>query len=529
MRKSLILASFLFSTSVFADCDHVLLYLTQPGTSTQNPGLLPDACTSMSYDRSGGAGTTYCESAAKQCYQSGESECYCATYHYSSYPNVNTCPAGTTQSGSTCVPDDHSCASGYSFSSYAGGCVPTPPPPYGSNDDPSRGLDQFDGDPSGCDGAGGVYMTSGRCNTTGEAIAEIFQNPNAVVGAMLTIGGIAFAGTGIVALPITGGGSALAVSAGSIATLAGLGMMGIAAGGAIAYNPENSAPSLDVTTPEFRIKVSTIKYNDHDGSSVTATDPNSGKVVSSTFVPDAVKATLPNPANVDITTGELSSPIPLGGIQSTIYDYTTNTATTVTHAPTSTSSVPVVSTSTSPFTVTQNLDGTVTTAPTDSSTVPTVSGSGGGSVVSAPSSYNSGTDTGSGTGTGTTTGDGTDYTGLLTDIKSNTGTSSGFLSDIKSLLDGTGLSNDPLSDGSDSFSTLDGDAKSAISGFVFTDPLGLNNVASNTIDTYSFTILGHTFVLFDQALLNSLPLEMIRNMMLFIFAVLGFIAVFKGV
>ena len=286
-----------------------------------------------------------------------------------------------------------------------------------------------------------------------------------------------------------------------------------------------------MTSGETRLKVNLSNYNGSSGSSVTATNTTTGKVESATFVPDTVKASLSNPANVNTTTGELSSPISLAGVQSTTYDYTTNTATTVTHASTSTSSVPVVSTSTSSFTVTQNLDGTVTTAPTDSSTVPTVSGSGGGSVVSAPSSYNTGTgtDTGSGTGTGTTPGDGTDYTGLLTDIKSNTGTSSGFLSDIKSLLDGTGLSNDPLSDGSDSFSTLDGDAKSAINGFVFTDPLGLNNVASNTIDTYSFTIDGHTFVLFDQALLNSLPLEMIRNMMLFIFAVLGFITVFKGV
>ncbi len=524
MRKSLILASFLFSTSSFADCDHVLLYLTQGGTSTQNSSLLPEACTSQSYDRSGGTGTTYCESAAKQCYRSGESECYCATYHYSSYPNINTCPSGTTQSGSVCVPDNHNCATGYSFSSYAGGCVPTPPPPYGSNDDPARGLDQFDGDQSGCNNAGGYYFTDGSCNTAGEAIPKVFKDPLATIGAMLTVGGVTFGAGGIVASAAFGATPVGAVTFGALAVGGGLISMATAFGSALAA----PAPSQDVTVGENRIKVSLTSSGGSggttSGTNLTKTNTQSNKVEQATFIPQAVTSAMANPSNVNTDTGELINPISTAGVTVTTYDYSTNTATTEYHLPDSTSSVPHTSTTSSSFTVTQNIDGTVTTVPTNTAVAPTVSGTDGGTVVSAPTApVSSGS-----TGTGTSTGSGTDYTGVLNDIKNNTGSSASTLDSILSMFDDTPFDG-TMNDGSDSFGDLKATAEGSFGGFVYTDPLGLNNSASSTIPTYSFTLMGQTFVIFDQELFNKLPVDLIKGILLMVAAIAGLITTISGV
>jgi hypothetical protein len=503
MRKSLILASFLFSSSSFAislDCpaaDGQLWVQIEGsgGTTTASCDSYPEG----TYCAVPNA-TVYMSTGTYQNIYGMDAGCYWK-YSYFNLQTIAGCPSGFIQSGSTCNdPNNY-----------------FPPP-----DDPSRELDQFDGDPSGCDGAGGVYMTSGRCNSTGEAIAEIFQNPEAVVGAMLTIGGIAFAGTGIVALPITGGGSALAVSAGSIATLTGLGMMGVSAMGEIAYNPQNSTPSNDMTVGENRLKVNLSSYSGTSGSSVTSTNSTTGKVESATFVPDSVRSALSDSSNVDTSTGSLINPISLAGIQTTSYDYATNTATTVTHSPTSTSSNPVTSTRTSSFTVTQNLDGSVTTIPTDSTSVPVVSGSGGGSVVSAPSGYS--TVAGS-----SGTGDSPDYGGVLNDIKNNTGDSKSFLEELLAMFEPDESFDPEIDNGTDSFGDLKNEATGSFEGFVYNDPLGLNNSSSGTIPTYSFTLMGQTYVLFDQALFNKLPIDLIKSILLMVAAIAGFITVIAGV
>jgi hypothetical protein len=436
----------------------------------------------------------------------GEDGCHW-TYEYFKLETRSQCPTGFNQQGSTCN---------------------DPAAPVPNPDDPTRGLDQFDGDPSGCDGAGGVYMVTGRCNTKSEAFNEILGNPLAALGFLVTIGGVSLSGLGLVSLPVTAGSSALAVSVGVHATVAGLGMMGISAMGDIAYNPQNIPPSNDMTVGETRIKINPTSSGGSGGtipgSYVTQTNPNTGKTEASTFVPDTIVPQLSDSSNVDTSTGQPITPISLSGIESTIYDYETNTATTVRHLPDSTSSVPHTSTTTTSFTVTQNIDGSVTTVPTNTAVAPTVSGTDGGTVVSAPTApVSSGS-----TGSGTTTGDGTDYTGVLNDIKNNTGSSASTLDSILSMFDDTPFDG-TMNDGSDSFGDLKATAEGSFGGFVYTDPLGLNNSASSTIPTYSFTLMGQTFVIFDQELFNKLPVDLIKGILLMVAAIAGLITTISGV
>lgn len=440
--------------------------------------------------------------------------------------HCGNCGAGTTLTsiGGQQICKPNSCPSGMASDSY-GMCAP-------SADDPARGLDQHDGDQDGCNNAGGYYFADGSCNTGGEALAKVMNDPTAVIGALLTVGGVALTSAGALAVPFTAGASSGAMAIGGYATVAGLGMMGVTAGGLMA---STSSPSTDSITAENRIKVSLTSSGGQGGSTagsnVTKTNTTTQKVEQSTFIPDSVKASMANASNVDKTTGTLKTPISTAGVQNTTYDYSTMTATTTTHEATSTSSNPVTTTKTSSFTISQNPDGSVTTTPSDTSSAPTVSGSGGGTVVSSPTATGG---TGTGTGTGSGSGD-KDYTAVLNDIKKNTGDTASFLDDILSMFDSTeevdtSSVTGSNADGHEGFGGYDNDLKGTFDDFIFTDPLGLNNIsAGSSIPTYGFTILGHYFVIMDQALLDQLPLDLIRSLFLFMSALAGFITVFSGV
>ncbi|MCX6062081.1 MAG: hypothetical protein NT103_07535 [Campylobacterales bacterium] len=395
-------------------------------------------------------------------------------------------------------------------------CVPSDGCKTGLDD-----LTRFQGNQAGCNGAGGYYFADGSCNTGSQAIKKIFQDPAAVVGAMLSIGGITFSGTGVLAAAAFSATPVGAVTVGTLATLAGVGSLAVAAGSKFDWS---SAPSPDVISGETRIK---INLTTSGGSAVTSTNTTTGKVDSVTTVPPQTLDAMKNSGYVDVSTGTLTAPIPLDGTQTTNYDYGTNTATTTTYEAGSTSSNPITTTKTTPITVTQNPDGTVTTTPNDPTVAPTVSGSGGGSVVS--SSTTSGTG-GTGSGTGGSTGNGPDYTGVLNEIKNNTGKTASTLDQIKAFFDGSGKSNTELKDGSDGFNGLENDVKGSFNGFLYTDPLGLNALGgSYAVPTFSFNMLGHNFVLFNQASLDHLPFSAIRSLFLFIAALAGLITVVSGV
>lgn len=518
MRKSIILASFLFASSSFAYSGErmkITIGFTEDAGANYNAPL---PCSVANPE-----GWTGCEQFNWP-YYTGSDTCI-ATYYVCEI--VDNCPAGSSEfgmsNGNFCKPD--SCPAGQS--NITGYCSPIDPAIGAPLPDP---MNDFNNDPAGCDSAGGYYFADGSCNGGGEALAKIMSDPTAVIGALLTVGGLAFSGAGVAALPLTAGGSSLAVAAGGYATVAGLGMMGLTAAGLMA---STSQPASDVTSGENRIKVSLTTSGGSggasSGSNVTKTNTTTGKVEQTLFVPEATKTAMSNSSNVDKTNATLLNPIGLEGTVSTSYNYTDNTATTITHEAGSTSATPITTTKTTSITVSQNPDGTVTTTPTDTTVAPTVSGSNGGSITSP--STTSGT---VGTGTGGSTGSGPDYTGVLNDIKKNTGDSASFLDKILGMFDNTdsvdtSKASGSNADGHEGFGGFKGDIEGSLDGFVFTDPLGLNGMGGAGIASYGFTILGHHYIILDQAMIDKLPLSLLRNLFLFLAALAGLITVVSGV
>lgn len=362
MHKSIILASFLFGSSAFATCggsDGVWKFISSNnqvyngaydcGTFCSNDG--PELC--MEYSSL----SKIYETSNASAYPGYEPPpCKCTVHDYEW---ATTCPSGQSKISGTNV-----CTG-----------APTPPPPY-VPDDPNRDLDQHDNDPDGCNNAGGYYFKDGSCNSTGEAIQKTFGNPDALVGAMVALGGVGITAFGLGMVPYSAGASAGLVAVGVHAYAAGVGM--IAMSGNYSQSSSNFSSS-DVSSGETRYKISLDSVS--GGSSVTSSNTTTQKVNQATTIPPAVNSALANSSNVDTSTGQLKQPISLSGVQTTTYDYTNNTATTVTHEATSTSSNPVTTTKTTTITVSQNPDGSVTTTPADSSVAPTVSGSGGGSIT----------------------------------------------------------------------------------------------------------------------------------------------------
>jgi hypothetical protein len=512
MRKSILLFSLLIASTSFAlsECETTIDIGSQPvDAGNKCPaywdnipyGSDPDYFSSQTYFKSGDA----CSVITISCYY------------------VDECFDGNTPNASNvCVPP--SCPSGETMGTH--GCSPTIPPPP----DPNHPLGEFDGDQDGCNGAGGYYMANTKCNTLGEAVKDIYSSPTAVVGAFLTIGGAIIGSAGMASTPITGPFGGGVAGVGAWATGVGLGMMGISGANKM-FNATPNTTSTDVTNGTQRIKLSLKDVSGGSASVVTNTSTTTKKVDSATYIPPSVKAEMAKPEYVNKTTGDLAKPLPMAGVQTTTYNYSTNKATTTTHEAGSTSTTPITTTRTTNITVTQNSDGTVTTVPADTTIAPIVSGSGGGSVSSSASTtWGTGTGgTGTGTGTGTGSGD-KDYTAVLNDIKKNTGDSAGFLGDILGMFENDTQVDSNLSDGTENFNDYEKALKDSVKGFVITDPLGLNDISSgSSIPSYGFTILGTHFVIMDQALLNQLPLDLLRGLFLFMSALAGLITVFSGV
>jgi len=506
MRKSLILATLLFGSSAFAsvNCTPYAGQVWKPYASYPSDG----SCYSDPIGIYGNSGGNY---PASDCDASPDY----ANYHV----KTGSCANDSSKYSSIYYQSSPSCSAG---STLVGNVCQDPNFPEPQSLDPNHPLGDHDGDEPGCNSAGGYYMASTKCNTLGEAVADIYGSPYAVAGAFLTIGGAIVGSAGMAAVPLTAGASGGVAGVGAWAFGVGLGMMGIS-GANTMFNSTSDASQTDVTNGTQRIKLSLKSVSGGSASVVTNTSTTTKKVDSVSYIPPTVKAEMAKSEYVNKTDGTLSKPLPMDGVQSTVYNYTTNKATTTTHEAGSTSAAPITTTRTTPITVVQNPDGTVTTVPTDTTIAPIVSGSGGGSVSASGSST-------WGTGTGTTSGDGNDYTGVLNDIKKNTGDSAGFLSDILGKFDNDTEVNTALSDGSDGFDGYQGDIEGSFDGFIYTDPLGLNNIAGgSSIPEYGFTIMGTHFIIMDQALLNQLPLDLLRGLFLFMAALAGFITVFSGV
>lgn len=405
-----------------------------------------------------------------------------------------TCPVGYYKDPITtaCVDPDKECPPG-TFLSNTGVCIDITFP-------------HFFGDPTGCRNFGGLYYPDGSCYDPDDWITRLYHDPDAQLGAGLVLGGVVLTGGGLLAAAAGFTGAGLFTSLAAHLT-AGLGYQF-----AMQMSPDIKSSSDGGSSPSDAIKVDLDTWHstpspDAGGTTVTKTDPD-GKVTKAVFVPDPVITNLQDPTNINPDTREIINPIDTTGIKEIDYDYTTDVATVKTHQ--SDGTVTTVQTS---FTTSQNSDGTVTTTPTNSSIAPTVSGSLGGSASYSPSSSPT---------------DSKDYSPVLNDIKNNTNRSADSLGKIANAFSNVSFSGD-LTDGSEKFGDFDHDIKGSFGGFVYSDPLGIALGSGQSIPTYSFSLMGQTYILFDQNLLNSMPTEVIRNILLFVAAVSGLIVVISGV
>ena len=124
----------------------------------------------------------------------------------------------------------------------------------------------------------------------------------------------------------------------------------------------------------------------------------------------------------------------------------------------------------------------------------------------------------------------------LNSLNSNIGTGNGLLqrmlSDLDNIVNNAGSGTDPfnhdLTDGSENFGTYQTTITNQLGVTQQSNILGLSN-QSYQLQTYSFSLLGHTFIIFEPSMLNSIPIGDIRNIFLMIAAIGGFITVFRTV
>jgi len=375
----------------------------------------------------------------------------------------------------------------------------------------------YTGNPDGCRAFGGKYYTDGSCISPNDFITRLYKDPNSKVYGGIAIAGLIMSSIGWYA-GITG-----LVSSSVAATVVTTGVLTTGTGAALLAaslapnDPTKKASNDSGSAPANSVRVSLKDYKitptpDTKGSTATVTDSTTGKVLKAVTIPDNVSNQLTNSANIDKDTQQFINPIDTTGMQEIDYDYEKNVASVTTHdTPTTTT------TKQTSFTVSQNSDGSVLTVPS-SPIAPTVSGSSGGTVV--PSDYKAPSDLNS-----SLPPDPKDYTAVLNDIKTNTDKSAFSLQSLSDSFK-TGSFNSSLSDGSSQFGNFDTQIKNSFSGFVYNDPLGLSTIgAGQSVPTYSFSLLGQTFVLFDQNLLNSLPLDVIKSILLFVAAISALIVV----
>ncbi|WP_321777793.1 hypothetical protein [Sulfurimonas sp.] len=84
-------------------------------------------------------------------------------------------------------------------------------------------------------------------------------------------------------------------------------------------------------------------------------------------------------------------------------------------------------------------------------------------------------------------------------------------------------------DGSSKFSGFQGDVSSAFDITTYTNIFGLSGLSGGAIPEYSAYIMGHKIIVFEPSMLNGFPLTEIKALIMFIFALMGFIHTFRSV
>ena len=99
---------------------------------------------------------------------------------------------------------------------------------------------------------------------------------------------------------------------------------------------------------------------------------------------------------------------------------------------------------------------------------------------------------------------------------------------------GTKTVNNPLSDNDNKefdiseFTVYEDDLKDKVSFTYRTNIFNLSAIPSQ-IQTYSFNMMGKNIVIFEPSMLNGLPIQDIKNLIVFLFALAGFITVFRTI
>ncbi len=500
MKYSILLISFLFSSSFSATC-------SDPSVSfvVSSSGKDPNGISRLdSYGQS--IATTY----NGDCYymQKMEYVFVSSAYGYSKFDVFYTNYSAS------------SCSAGYVSIAPYNVCALPP-------------LSNYDGDRVACMEHGG-WTLEGKCITEAEFKTGIKQNKvGFVVGTGLKIGGFLMTAAGVIGLPFTFGASAGLIAAGVHSYGAGA-----------LYFALNSTPNFSdnagnmgsaVTAGGKTIKVSLANYTPSDGStpisgqSVTLNDDTKKRVTEAVFVPQSVVDQMADPSKVDFVNDTRSTPLDLTGTVKSTYDYSDNTVKTETQV-----SPTQIKTQVSPFSVIQNPDGSITAKPVSGSSAPTVSGSSSGVfdaqdkwMADIQANYNETQKYWDDIVAGVTpTNDINATKPIDPSLKTNTDILSK-LDEIKNAI--TAGDAPTLSDGTEGFGNLDAQVKGSYSGFIYTDPLGLNALGGGSIPSYGFTLYGRHFVVFDQSMLDNLPLDAIRNLFLFVAAIAAFITVISGV
>jgi hypothetical protein len=470
MKKSLILASLLFSASLTAE------------TVTATNGLCYEVTRGESSDCLFPRGMS-----AGQVYDFG-------------YPGAS----------SICQGNHYLMGLKYNYSStadrwYSKKVSPTTCPPKYSD---------FTNDPEGCNNFGGYYFNDGSCLNGPDAIAKVFTDPLAVTGTFLTINGLTWTAAGLL-LAATPIGGATALTWGAYATLAGIGSIAVSAASQMYSSSDSSSPTNDVTLSDgTRLKVSTDQY---DNTQVVKANTTTGKIDSISTIPPEVAQRMSRPVNT--STGQPSTPfVPsdFAGVKTTSYDYSSNTATTQTVQTDGS-----IKTETTPITTVQNSNGSVTTTSQNNTIAPTVTGT-KGSTIDVPE-WNQYTTIAQWT---ETTADNTGGTTGSTNTGggSSGGTSTGTDPDTGDETFGVLT----LDDGSGNFGSFTDQITDSFKNYVYSKPLNITCSNTLSIDPIYFDLMGRRFTLLDNAMLSHVPAELFRTILLFVAAVSATILIFVG-
>lgn len=426
-------------------------------------------------------------------------------------------------------------------------------------------LSQYNDNRTGCSSHGGksypvqhpVTLTSATdCVTEEEFISRIkSEKVGLIVGRVLNIGGILLTATGIVGMVRYGAASIL--SRGTSAKLISSGIHASVAGAffgkydnvrtsndmslsnylsesnarinALKLDPHSGLQSSDpVSAGGKRIEINLANFNLESpdtptGKVATVTDEATGRVEKTVYIPNHVLDQMSNPDSVDLPNEVVKDPLNAAGVSVSNYDYENNTVTTDT-----------IDMHGKGWQNTDNMvwrkasNGSTFATPEKGSTAPSVSSDADGAVVGAPTSDY--VDPLESTGTAPAGPNPLGDSGLLEQIKNNTGKSAEHLEGVKDSLSNTVENdNDALNDGSNLFDGFSNDLKDSLNDFVFVDPLGLNGASSGNIPSYGFDILGKHFVILDQSMIDKLPLDLMRSLFLFIAALLALLITFSGV